>query len=322
MVEHFAQIPLPPETIVDGSIMVPSKVTEALRDLLAGRKLKSRQCAFSIAGNAVIIKKVTTPQMAPKELEASIQVEAEQHIPYDLADVFLDVKTLAGRPPADGQMDVVLVAAKKDFVNEYTSVLLEAGLEPMICDVDAFAIETMFQNNYQIPKDGSVALVSVGASKTNINILSGGDSVFTRDLQTGGATFTGEIQKQLQVPFSEAEELKIRYAPGGSRQARQEALERCILSSLDALTVDIQRSFDFHTGTSAEAPPQTLFLCGGSARLAPLARALHARLGISVEIIDAFRNLDSGKLARADLDAAGAQAAVVVGLAMRYVGDA
>jgi type IV pilus assembly protein PilM len=312
--ERFGVMPLPPETVVDGALMNSAKVVEALRELVSTHKVRRKQVALAISGHSVIIKKIALPQMSREELEASIQFEAEQFIPFDINDVYIDVQILGQSAGGPNQMDVVLVAAKKDFVNEYTSVIMEAGLDPVVCDVDAFAIENAFLENYDRQTQGSIALVNIGASKTNINILAAGASAFTRDLSLGGNTFTEEIQKQLGVSYDEAETLKL----GGTLS---ETTQKALAGVADTLTSDIQRSIDFYGATSADASPSHIYLSGGTARLSLVAHAIKERLGIPVEIADPFRKIGPGALDERFLLSVAPSAAVAVGLALRFPGD-
>lgn len=321
--ERFGMVPLPTDTIVDGALMNSARIVEAIQELVASNRVKHRQVAIAISGHAVIIKKIPLPQMSPEELADSIQFEAEQFIPFDIADVNLDVQIVNPESAQKGQMDVVLVAAKKDFVNEYTSVIIEAGLEPVICDVDAFAAQNMFEVNYDLGENESVALVNVGASKTSINIISRGVSSFTRDLTTGGNAFTEEIQKQLSVSREEAETLKI----GGADKSAHDAVvpqevERALRQVAEQMTSEIQRTIDFYAATSADPAPVRLYMSGGTARLHTLSRALEARLHIPVITADPFQRIAVEDKDRDYVQSVGPAAAVAVGLALRYPGDA
>jgi type IV pilus assembly protein PilM len=139
VLDHFGMVPLPPEAIVDGALMNSARIVEAVQELVASAKIKNKQVAISLSGHSVIIKKIPLPQMSKEELDEQIQWEAEQFIPFDIQDVNIDVQIVREQAAQQGQMEVVLVAAKKDLVNEYTSVIIEAGLEPVICDVEPSA---------------------------------------------------------------------------------------------------------------------------------------------------------------------------------------
>lgn len=324
VLEHFGLVPLPSEAIVDGAVMNSSRVVDAVQELIATHGVRHREVALAVSGHAVIIKKIALPQMTPQELDESIQWEAEQFIPFDIQDVNIDVQIVRRQSAQAGQMDVILVAAKKDLVNEYTSVIVEAGLQPLVCDVDAFAVENMFETNYEIPAEQSVALVNVGASKTNINIVAGGISSFTRDLSTGGNAFTEEIQKQLNVSFEEAEGMKIASgASSGDATASNYVpeVDRAVQLVAESVTTEVQRSIDFYAATSAEAPPTQIYLTGGSARLSALQKALERRIGVPVAVADPFRNIEVSPQERDFVRAIAPAAAVAVGLALRHPGD-
>ena len=287
-------------------------------------RVKTRQAAIAISGHSVIIKKIPLPQMTREELEDQIQWEAEQFIPFDINDVNLDVQIVNPESAQKGHMDVVLVAAKKDYVNEYTSVVIEAGLEPAVCDIDAFAVQNMFEANYEMSPEHTYALVNVGAAKTNINIVARGISSFTRDLTVGGNTFTEEIQKQLSVTRDEAEQLKLGVMAGaGTTDAVvPQEVERAMRSVAESVTTEIQRSIDFYVATSADPAPAAIYVSGGSARLAALTRALEARMGVQVVVTDPFRQVQVADGDREYLRSVGPAAAVAVGLALRFPGDA
>lgn len=207
--QAFGMVQLPPEAIVDGALMNSNAVVDAIQELFQSQKIKSKEVATSVSGHSVIIKKINLPQMTPEELEESIQWEAEQYIPFDINDVNIDVQILNTESTQAGQMDVLLVAAKKDMVNDYTSVIMEAGLTPVVVDVDSFAVQNMFEVNYEVPRSETVVLINIGAAVTNINVLANGISTFTRDISIGGGQFTDAIQKALNVSYDEAEALKL-----------------------------------------------------------------------------------------------------------------
>ncbi len=321
---NFGVVPLPPETIVDGALMNSARVVEAIQELTRAHKIKNKQAAISVSGHSVIIKKIPLPQMSEAELDESIKWEAEQFIPFDIHDVNLDVQIVKEQSTQQGQMDVVLVAVKKDVVNEYTTVLLEAGLEPTVCDVDAFAVENMYEANYGVAAGQTVALVNIGASKTNINIVAGGVPCFTRDLSIGGNAFTEEIQKQMNVSFEEAEGFKI--GGGGRKEEATDVVmphdvERALQTVAESVTSEVQRSIDFYAATSADPPPSQIYLSGGTARLHALAKALEARINVPVHVADPFRQVQASTQDQDYLRTFGPAAGVAVGLALRYAGD-
>jgi type IV pilus assembly protein PilM len=324
ILDTYGYVPLPPSTIVDGALMNPSRIIDAIKELLATHKIRHKEVAFAVSGHYVIIKKISLPEMTRAELESSITWEAEQFIPFDIADVNIDVQVLQEQSAQQGQMDVVLVAAKKDFIDEYTSVVTEAGLEPMVCDVDAFAIENMFLQNYDPSPTETVALVNVGASKTNINIMARGQSTFTRDLSVGGNNFTEEIQKQLGVSAEEAEALKLggRAESGAASDAVvPQEVQRSLQVVSDNVATELQRSLDFYAATSADSQPSQIYLMGGSAQLHVLEQTIKSRVGVPVTVVDPFRRINTDALDPNYIATHAATASVAVGLALRYPGD-
>src|SRR3990172_11074896 len=199
---------LPPEAIVDGSIIDSMTVTNTIAGLLREHKVKLKDAVSSLAGHSVIIKKVSLAAMTEEELADSIQWEAEQYIPFPITDVNIDFQILGADTDGRGQMDVMLVAVKKDVINDYTNVIKEAGLNPVVIDVDSFALENMMEINYPIAPGENIAMVNIGASITSISVIFGGLTIFTRSIPMGGNQFTEEIQRQLSISFRDAEDLK------------------------------------------------------------------------------------------------------------------
>src|SRR4051795_4210128 len=294
VLDAFGVAPLPPEAIVDGALMNSTAIVEAIRQLVSQFKLKNREVAIGVSGHSVIIKKISMPRMTRDELEESIQWEAEQYIPFDVKDVNIDVQILT--PPEQdtgaGQMDVLLVAAKKDMINDYTSVVAEAGLIPVVVDVDAFAVQNAFEVNYEAPRNETVVLVNAGAAVCNINVLANGFTTFTRDVTIGGNQFTEEIQKQLNVSYEEAEALKIGGGRADADAVVPQEVERVMSSVAEQVSGEIQRSLDFYAGTAADANFSKVFLSGGTAKIPALFKTIEARVGVPVEILNPFKNIE------------------------------
>ncbi len=320
---NFGMTKLPPEAIVDGALMNSNIIVEAIRELIRKNHIRTRDVITSVSGHSVIIKKINLPVMSLEELEESIHWEAEQYIPFDINDVNIDVQIL-NKPEDGNQMEVVLVAAKKDMINDYVAIIQEAGMSPVVIDVDSFAIENMFEVNYEIGAEETVVLVNVGASIININVLKGGMTAFTRDITLGGNQYTEEIQKQLGVSYEEAEALKI---GGGivrdSQAVVPEEVEGIIQSVNDNVATEIQRSLDFYAATSTEDRIRRIYLAGGSARVPGLTRTIQDKTGVDVEVINAFRKIEINErqFDIAFLNEVAPMAAVAVGLALRRAGD-
>ena len=197
---RYGYAPLPPQTIVDGHVMSPGAVVDGLLKIFQDQKISQKDVAIGVYGQSVIVRKITVPMMTSAELEEQIGWEAEQHIPFDIKVMSIDYEVLRKRPDA-GQMDLLLVAAKKDEVNDYTAIFREANLRPVVVDINAFTIQNIFENQQGLPDQGTVALLNVGAAVSSLNIISGGVSAFTREIANAGNSITEEIQKQCNVPF-------------------------------------------------------------------------------------------------------------------------
>jgi type IV pilus assembly protein PilM len=322
--QTFDLAELPPQAIVDGSIMDANAVSDTIRELVKRNKVKQKQTAISLSGHSVIIKKIPLPLMTEEELEESIVWEAEQYIPFDINDVYLDVEKLVTRA-AQGQMDVLLVAAKKDMISDYCVVTRDAGLEPIIVDVDAFCVQNMFEANYGTLSGQTVVLIDIGSSVCTINVVSDGITSFTRDISIGGNQFTEEIQKQLNITYEEAESYKKGDMTGESMDAvLPQEVERVIQNVSEWLAGEIQRSLDFYAATSADSRLSRIYLSGGTANLPTLARIVARTSGVPAELVNPFRNVayDSRQYSDQYLESIAASAAVAVGLALRRTVEA
>lgn len=282
---NFGIAPLPADVVVDGSIMDSNVVIEALKNLIKSLNLKTNIAATSVSGTSVLIKKINLPLMSEEELEESIQWEAEQYI-TNINDVNIDFHIL-GPAAEEGQMNVLLVGAKKEIINERVQLLTEAGLKPTVVDVDAFAVENAFELNYPINEIDHAVLVNVGASITNINIIKGPVSVFTRDISTGGKSYTEEMQKILKISFDEAESMKVGLTPDTMTPEVANALK----GVSDSIANEVKKSIDF-LGLTGEQKINGVYLSGGAARTLTLKESMGERTGLPVEIIDPFRNVE------------------------------
>jgi|CXWL01.1.fsa_nt_gi type IV pilus assembly protein PilM len=321
--QKFGIMPLSPDVIVDGTVMDSSKVVAAIKDLVREHGVKLKKAALSISGHSVIVKKISLPVMPEDELEIQVRLAAEQYIPFDINEVNLDFHILNPMESSDdggATMSLLLVAAKKEKVVELSELVLAAGLEPAVLDVDAFAIENMYDVNYETGQEELVALVNVGASVMNVNILKGGTSVFTRDISLGGNRYTEALQRKMGLNYLEAEEVKRTH----QREGFEEDVVLSVLEDVNAeVASEIARSVDYFRTTSLEREIQKIVLCGGSAQVAGLAQQLSDRMGLEVEMADPFRHIDVSGLGLDpdQLIETAPLAAVGVGLALRTLGD-
>ncbi len=319
LLQRLGVEPLSPEAIVDGSIMDSSLVVDAIQKLGDETAVKNTNFATSLSGHSVIIKKIDLPAMAPEELAESIQWEAEQYIPFDINDVKLDYVLVSDNEASD-QMEVLLVAVKRDKVNDYVSVISQAGRMPALVDVDAFAIQNAYEANYDVDPMKVIALVNMGSSVTNINILARGTTVFWRDISFGGNQFTEALQREFNLSFDQAEALKR----GESVDRYSGADARGVLDTVSGeMAAEIQKTFDFFGATSSEGSVDELVLSGGCALTPNLADSLRERFGVQTTLMDPFRRIG---FKDSDFDPGWIQSiapmmAVSVGLAIRKIGD-
>ena len=321
-VAAFGTEPVPADSIVDGTIVDAAAVVDAVRRVFDGNKaLKGKDVCASLSGNAVIVKKITLPVMTESELADSIYWEAEQYIPFDIQDVNLDYQILdpGTGPESRGSMDVLLVAAKKEKIGDYTSVIAQAGRTPVIVDVDAFALQNAYEVNYGLEPDLIVVLLNAGASAVNINILQGDQSVFTRDISMGGNAYTEALQKELDLTFDAAEQVKKGIPVDGATFEEAQPVLRAISENI---LLEIQKTFDFFKGTASSDQIGSIMLSGGASRVDGFREMLQERFNAPVEDLNPFRTVvwDVNKLGGDPLGS-GPTAAVAVGLALRRAGD-
>jgi len=307
--------PLAPETIIDGHVMNASAVTEALGKIFRDAKIQQRDVAIGVYGQSVIVRKITVPIMTPAELDEQIHWEAEQHIPFDIKLMSIDYEVLRQRPDA-GQMDLLLVAAKKDEVNDYAAILREAKLRPIVVDINAFTIQNIFEQQYGLPSDSTIGLLNVGAAVSSLNIVARGVSAFTREITNAGNGITEEIRKSLSCSYEQAEAYKH---GGGTTQIVPQEVMQTINQASQALAGEIQRSLDFYLATSGEQEISKIYISGGSAYLAPLVQAIERRARVPVQVFDPMATIDVDAKAvnEPELRAMSSQMVVALGLSLR-----
>jgi type IV pilus assembly protein PilM len=251
-------------------------------------KIHEKEVAISLSGHSVIIKKVQLPTTTAEELEESIQWEVEQYIPFDIKDVKIDFQVIGPLKDDPSKMDVLLVAAKTDLINDYMSVVRDAGLVPRIVDIDSLAAGNAFELTHPVSDDQVPMVVNVGASFMNINILHAGIPLFTRDVPMGGGMYTSEIQKQVAVSFETAEEYKTGKKDPGERSEMVTEIMK-VVSGL--LATEAQRSCNFFSATYPDRLVTKVYLTGGASRSAFLKEFLAEKIGVGVEIFDPFEGL-------------------------------
>src|SRR6201993_37641 len=301
------------DTVVDGAIMDAPSVAEKIVSIFDNQKIKAKDVATSVSGHSVIVKRVSMPLMTEEELFDRIQSEASQHIPFDIADVNLSYQLLEA---TENQMDVLLVAVKKDKILNHTNVLAQAGKTPVVVDIDAFGLQNCFEVNYEPDAGQTVALLNIGASVMNINIVRGGIPLFTRDVSVGGNQFTDALQKELDLSYEDAERLKKgETLPSVTDEQKQQILR----SVSDILTLEIQKTFDFFRATASGENIQRILVAGGTARVPGLVDLLREEFAMPVEELNPFRKvlINPGKHSDDQIREMGPRLAIAVGLALR-----
>jgi type IV pilus assembly protein PilM len=315
---NIGQVNLLADTIVDGQIIDGNHVSDCINRIFAEQAIKTNQIATSVSGHAVIVKKISVPAMSNEELREQINWEAEQHIPFDINDVNLDYHIVDGE--IGGNVDVLLVACKKDMVSQLTQVISQAGKTPSVVDVDAFALQNAYEASYRPQPGDTVMLLNIGASVMNINIVRGMHSTFTRDISMGGNQFTDILQKKLNLTFEQAELLKRGVVPEDCAVTPEEA-EPLLQSVTEMLAAEVQRTLDFfYNQTLSEGEHMDrVLVAGGSSKVNGLIPYLAERFQIPVEPFDPFRHItiNAKKFDENYIHEFAPDMAVAVGLAMR-----
>jgi type IV pilus assembly protein PilM len=301
------------DAIVEGEIMDPAIVAEAIKGLMASSGLKPKKVVVAVGGRDVIIKKIAMDRMKEAEAREVIRWEAEQHVPFDMDNVELDFQILD--PEAEGlQMTVLLVAAKRELVEHKLTLLSDIGLEAGVIDVDAFALHNAFEVNYPEAMRGVVGLVNIGHETTNINILDDGVPVLTRDIPIGTRRFKEDLQRERGLSADEAEAV-LRGA-----EAANEALDPLLESRGEELAVGIERAAAFLQSSSRSANGiGRVFTTGGGARIPRLNKVLSDRLRIPVQLANPIEKLQvaDGVFDRFPVDEVAPLLMLPIGLALR-----
>jgi type IV pilus assembly protein PilM len=314
----LAHEPLQPDSVVDGQIMELNSVSQTIANIFQSNQIKTQRVAAGVSGSSVIVKNIIVPPMTEAELEESIDWHAEEHIPFDIADVSLDYQVVGSTPDS---LHVLMAACKRDFVANIKQAIQLAGKHPAIIDVDAFALQNCYEVNYEPQANQTVALLNVGASTMNINIVQGARSVFTRDVSVGGNQYTSLLQKELGLTFEQAEMVKRGGEQPGDSEQRD--LSQVLETISDILALEIQKTFDFYRATSddGEGAVQKILISGGGSKLPGLPDFLTSRFEIPVEHFDPFRKIkiDARRFDPEYLKEVIPEMAVAVGLALRGV---
>jgi type IV pilus assembly protein PilM len=288
--QNFGIEPVPPQSIVDGVILNHSALVDAIRSLSRRIHLKGKQMALAVSGNSVIIKRLTIPSMEGAALDEQMEWEVRQNIPFSRDDVLVDYEVLVKQTPT-GQMEVLLVAAKREIVEQYRQVVRDAGFEPVIVDAAALALQNAVEGGIGFTAGEAVAIVNVGATYSTLSIVAAGRPSFNRDLGTGGNTYTDAIQRQLGVSLDGAEAYKVGgayVALGAQSDVVPQEVHRILWQVSEQVAEEFQRSIDFYMNDAIDTRLTRIYLSGGSCLVPQLPKAIQDRSRIPVEIINPF----------------------------------
>jgi type IV pilus assembly protein PilM len=324
--ERFGIAEIPPGLIEDGTIKNAEQVSETIRQLFKNYNIKGNNVALSIGGYSVIVKKINVQAVSEEQLQETISLEAEQYIPFDISDVNLDFQILGENENNPNQMSVLLVAAKKEMVNDYVNIAQMAGLNPCIIDVDAFALQNIYEITHlaadeEAPaKDENLALIDIGASKTSLNILKGKNSVFMRDVSLGCGQINRKIASLANCSLDEAEEIKFGNA---TDKISADDLSGIVSSVVSDWCTEIRRALDFFYSTYTDEHIQKIILSGGGGNIQELRRLLSTETSAEVTTINPFDGLviDTNRFDVEFLKRIAPQASISMGLATRKVDD-
>jgi len=316
----LGMVDIAPGLIEDGTIKNPEAIAETIQNLFKSYAIKNHRVALSIGGYSVIVKKISVQNASEEQLQDTIHFEAEQYIPFDINDVNLDFQILGENENNPNQMNVLLVAAKKEMINDYVNLAEMAGLEPRIIDVDAFALQNVFEINYEPSGESAIALIDIGASKTSLNILKGETSVFMRDVSLG----CGQInQKIINLVGCSAEEAEMIKFGENSEKISRDDLSDIISSVVTDWCTEIRRALDFFYSTFPDDQIKKIILSGGGGNIQEFRQLLAVETSAEVSTINPFQRFlfDSDKFDMDYLEKIAPQASICMGLATRKMDD-
>ncbi|MBW2631117.1 MAG: type IV pilus assembly protein PilM [Deltaproteobacteria bacterium] len=318
ILHSFAQVFLEKGVIGGGLIKDHDALARKIKELFKVSRCEARNIVTALPGHVVMIKKAGFRKMEEEELRDFIVDEAGEYMPFDnIGDVNFDFHICGEQNLDPGQMEVIIAAAKKDVTESYVYAIEKTGRRVTIMDVDSFALETAYEENYDFDANDTIALVNIGASITNINIVKDRESVFTRNILLGGDSITQALQKKLEVSFEEAEMIKIE----GSSE--YENIQEEFVSYLKPVFLEIGRSFDYFSSTVTEPHISRILVSGGCAGIPGIVDAMKKKFLCEAEIFNPFKNIayDKNIFSPSYIKDIGPVAAVGVGLALRKMED-
>lgn len=320
---NFGMMPLDPESVVEGVVQDEDHVVDALTRLVHAENVDTPYAVASVAGEAVMIKKIKVPMMSKEELEEFIPQEAEQYIPFDIDDVRIDFQILEGVPTMEehefeeeeDKQEILLVAVQNEIIDSRSNVLTAAGLKPCIIDLDVFAIVNAISISRNLQDMGSVALMDLGGAFTHLNILMDGVTSYTRDIPIGQDACTTQLMAKYEMEYRESESIKVGAIP---EDANKEEIIDLIIESYEPILEELHKSFEFFSTTS-NSQVERAFLCGGGAMIPGVDGLLSDRLGVPVEIFNPLEAVKLGarKFDPQSLSQMAPMATVALGLATR-----
>ncbi len=311
---NFGTVPTPSSAIHSNMVTEPDLVADALRSLLDLKGIRARKAITAVPGPAVMIKRVSLPNQTPQEIEQAVLYEARNFIPEDLDNVNLDFQITSTSADVD-EVEVLMAAAKKEIVSSYADTLRLAGLTPVVVDVDYFALDNMYELNYDPLANQVAALVNIGSRYSSINILKEGRSTFTGDVPVGGRDITEALVRDLGIPADEAERIKVGSATG---DFDEEQISMAMIPAVDALIEEVHYALSFFWTAATDERIDVLYLSGGGAQTPELANRLAERAEAPVEVTDPFgRIMIDDEVDVASLRRRASEFAIAMGLAVR-----
>jgi len=320
--KNFAIIPLPAESIVDGALMNTSAISDSLGKILRELKIKSKKVALSISGHSVFVRFIRTTTVNDDELEEHIKWDAESYIPVNINDVYIDFQKLTDTPDQSGEIEVLLVAAKRNMVDEYDQLVKSVGLKPSVVDIDAFALQNVYEFNYPNRfRDENIVIINIGSAITNINIIEKGISKFVRDISIGGMEVTEAVSQYYGLSVEEAESIKLGALQGDTNLVNSKELHSIYERVTNRIAGEILQTIDYYRTQVAGDDIDRLYLSGGGSKVELIARRLGESSGIQIEYLDPFNNINiDPRLFDIDfIRETSVLASVAVGLALRKV---
>lgn len=305
---------LPPDSVEDGVLQDPEEVGRVVAALFKNLKIKNNKVGLSISGYSVIVKKIRLETMEEEELYKYINNEAEQYLPFERDEVYLDFQDMQTAAGGGKQTDIMLVAAKKDVVDDYLEMMREQKLNPVLVDIDGFALENIWEEMTGMSDDA--ILVDIGAGKMNINIISGGFSVLARDIAAGSEQLTEQIADELDLEYEEANKIKLGVVSAGEHV---ELLKEIFNETCIQWVLEIKKAMDLYLANHPGKPIMRMFLSGGGSKVEGLKSFIERETGLEVISFNPFVNMkiNTKKIDPDYVQAIAPEMVIAAGLAIR-----